>query len=142
MKFQRKKREKVDITFISLIDVLFVLLLFFMISTTFNRYTEIKIKLPEADAEEADHDDKTVTLEIDADGVYYLQDRGGHARRLVNQDRQGLQNELSRLAGGSDLPFVISADGKTPHQAVVTALEAAGNAGFNHITFAAQRPAS
>jgi biopolymer transport protein ExbD len=142
MKFQRKKREKVDITLISLIDVLFVLLLFFMISTTFNRYTEIKLKLPEADVQEAENNDKTITLEIDADGIYYLE-QDGHAHRLVNQDKPGLQNELSKLPDSNKgAPFVISADGKTPHQAVITALEAAGNAGFSHITFAAQRPAS
>jgi biopolymer transport protein ExbD len=140
MKFQRKKREKVDITLISLIDVLFVLLLFFMVSTTFSRHTEVKIKLPEADTQEAAANPKMVTLVIDADGVYYLQGDDGLPHQLVNQQKATLIQELRKLAAqAKDLPFIINADGKTPHQAVITALEAAGSAGFTHITFAAQR---
>ncbi|NOT12608.1 MAG: biopolymer transporter ExbD [Methylococcaceae bacterium] len=141
MKFQRKKREKVDITLISLIDVLFVLLLFFMVSTTFNRYTEVKIKLPEADTQEAEANPKMVTLVINAEGVYYLNGEDGLPHELVNQQKDTLKQELQKLAAqAKDTPFIISADGKTPHQSVITALEAAGDAGFSHITFAAQRP--
>jgi biopolymer transport protein ExbD len=141
MKFQRKKREKVDITLISLIDVLFVLLLFFMVSTTFNRHTEVKITLPEADTTEAEADPKMVTLIIDADGKYYLTGEDGLPHELVNQQKETLKQNLTKLAVQSkDLPFIINADGKTPHQAVITALEAAGDAGFSHITFAAQKP--
>lgn len=140
MKFQRKKREKVDITLISLIDVLFVLLLFFMVSTTFNRHTQVKIKLPEANTAEAEANPKMVTLVIDADGVYYLAGEDGLPHQLVNQQKETLEQELRKLAvQAKDLPFIINADGKTPHQAVITALEAAGDAGFSHITFAAQR---
>jgi biopolymer transport protein ExbD len=141
MKFQRKKREKVDITLISLIDVLFVLLLFFMVSTTFNRQTQVKIKLPEADTADAEANPKMVTLVIDADGVYYLNGEDGLPHELVNQQKETLEQELRKLAAQSkDLPFIIKADGQTPHQAVIKALEAAGTAGFSHITFAAQRP--
>jgi len=118
-----------------------VLLLFFMVSTTFNRHTEVKIKLPEATAEEAENYPKTVTLDIDADGVYYLTGEDGLPHELVNQQKETLQSELAKLSvPAKDTPFIINADGKTPHQAVITALEAAGDAGFSHITFAAQRP--
>ena len=141
MNFRRKKREKLDITLISMIDVLFVLLLFFMVSTTFNRHTEVKIKLPEADGAEAEQYPKMVTLTIDADGTYYLTGDDGLPHELINQQLETLKQELLKLAGNSkDLPFIINADGKTPHQAVITALEAAGDAGFSHITFAAQHP--
>ena len=141
MKFQRKKREKVDITLISLIDVLFVLLLFFIVTTTFNRQTAVNIKLPEADGAEAEEHPKMVTLVIDADGAYYLKGEDGLSYELVNQTRETLKQELLKFAGQSkDTPFIINADGKTPHQAVITALEAASGAGFSHITFAAQRP--
>ena len=85
MNFRRKKREKLDITLISMIDVLFVLLLFFMVSTTFNRHTEVKIKLPEADGAEAEQFLKMVTLTIDADGIYYLIGDDGLLHELVNQ---------------------------------------------------------
>jgi biopolymer transport protein ExbD len=141
MKFQRKKREKVDITLISLIDVLFVLLLFFMVSTTFSRHTQVKVKLPEADTAEAEANPKMVTLVIDADGVYSLVGEDGLPHELVNQQKETLEQELVKLAvQAKDLPFIIEADGKTPHQAVITALEAAGDAGFSHITFQSLRP--
>jgi biopolymer transport protein ExbD len=141
MNFRHKKREKLDITLISMIDVLFVLLLFFMVSTTFNRHTEVKVKLPEADGAEAEQYPKMVTLTINADGAYYLKGEDGLPHELVNQTRETLKQELLKLAEHSkDQPFIINADGKTPHQAVITALEAAGDAGFSHITFAAQHP--
>ncbi|CAA9891618.1 Biopolymer transport protein ExbD [Candidatus Methylobacter favarea] len=139
MNFRRKKREKLDITLISMIDVLFVLLLFFMVSTTFNRNTEVNIKLPEAAGADAEEHPKMVTLTIDADGSYYLQGDDGLPHELVNQNINTLKQELHKLAEHSgQLPFIINADGKTPHQSVISALEAAGDAGFSHITFAAQ----
>jgi biopolymer transport protein ExbD len=143
MKFQRKRRERVDITLISMIDVLFVLLLFFMVSTTFNRHTEVKIKLPtKASGDETDNNPKSVNVTIDEKGVYFLMaGKDGQSRRLPDQNRATLIRELSKLSSeDKDLPFIISADAKTPHQSVITVLDAAGQTGFNHITFATQEP--
>ena len=141
MNFHHRKRRKIDITLISMIDVLFVLLLFFMVSTTFNRLTQVKIKLPEASGPEAEAAPKSVTLVIDADGLYYVKGADGMLHQLVDQKPGTLLRELQKMAVNStDLPFIISADGKTPHQAVITALDAAGRAGFTHITFEAQQP--
>ena len=142
MKFQRKRRERVDITLISMIDVLFVLLLFFMVSTTFNRHTEVKINLPQASGDEADNHPKSVNVTIDAKGIYYLLGGNeGQSRRLPDQNRETLVRELSRLTSEEkDSPFIISADAKTPHQSVMTVLDVAGQVGFNHITFATQQP--
>lgn len=142
MKFQRKRREKVDITLISMIDVLFVLLLFFMVSTTFNRHTEVKIKLPEANGKEADNHPKSVNVTIDEKGVYFLMSGNeGHSRRLPDQKRETLARELARLSQEEkELPFIISADAKTPHQSVMIVLDVAGQVGFDHITFATQEP--
>ena len=138
MKFRHKKRDKLDITLISMIDVLFVLLLFFMVSTTFNRNTQVKVSLPEANGAEAEQSPKMVTLTITANGVYFLKGEDGVSHELVNQQIETLKQELQKLVEHSkDQPFIINADGKTPHQAVITALEAAGDVGFNHITFAA-----
>lgn len=141
MIFRHKKREKLDITLISMIDVLFVLLLFFMVSTTFDQHTEVKVKLPEADGADAEQYPKMVTLTIDAAGIYYLTGDDGLPHELVNQQLETLKQELRKLAEHTgQIPFVINADGKTTHQAVITALEAAGAAGFSHITFTAQQP--
>ena len=143
MNFRRKKREKLDITLISMIDVLFVLLLFFMVSTTFSHHTEIKVQLPEADGASAEQNEKMVTLTIDADGAYSLESEGGEPKKMADRQLETLKQELQKLAEQSkELPFIISADGKTPHQSVITALEAAGEAGFSHITFAAQHSKS
>jgi len=142
MKFQRKKRENVDITLISMIDVLFVLLLFFMVSTSFNQHTEVNIKLPEAEGSAAEEHPKTISLMIDADGIYSLVGDDGLSHRLIDQNRSGLKQELSKLAVNSkDIPFIINADDKTPNKAVMTALDIAGQVGFSRITFATLHPA-
>jgi len=141
MKFQRKKRENVDITLISMIDVLFVLLLFFMVSTSFNQHTEVNIKLPEAEGSAAEEHPKTVSLMIDAVGIYSLVGDDGLSHQLIDQSRAGLKQELSKLAENSkDVPFIINADDKTPNKAVMTALDIAGQVGFSHITFATLHP--
>jgi biopolymer transport protein ExbD len=141
MKFQRKKRENVDITLISMIDVLFVLLLFFMVSTTFTQHTEVNIKLPEAEGTVAEQQPKTISLVINADGIYSLIGDDGLPHQLINQNRAGLKKELSRLSQqAKDVPFVINADDKTPNKAVMTALDIAGQVGFSHITFATVHP--
>jgi biopolymer transport protein ExbD len=141
MRFQRKKRPNLDITLISMIDVLFVLLLFFMVSTTFNRNTQVKIKLPEANGAGAENHPKMVMLTIDANGAYSLATDNNAARPLPDTKIETLKLALHDLnVDKKAMPFIINADGKTPHQAVITALEAASNEGFSKITFAAQKP--
>jgi biopolymer transport protein ExbD len=141
MKFQRKKRENVDITLVSMIDVLFVLLLFFIVSTTFNRQTEVNLKLPEAEGKPAEDHPKSISLVINADGIYSLVGSDGVARQLADQSRAGLKQEFGKLAvNAKDAPFIINADDKTPNKAVMTALDIAGQAGFSHITFATLHP--
>jgi biopolymer transport protein ExbD len=141
MRFQRKKRENVDIALISMIDVLFVLLLFFMVSTSFNQLTEVSIKLPEAQGTAAEERPKTVSLVIDATGNYSLIGDDGSPHQLINQTRAGLKQALTKLAETSkELPFIINADEKAPTKAVITALDIAGQAGFSHVTFPTLQP--
>jgi biopolymer transport protein ExbD len=141
MKFQRRKKEKIDISMTSMIDVVFLLLIFFMVTTSFTRQSEIKIKLPEANGAEAEDYPKNVTVTIDDKGDYYLTGSDGESRKLPDQSRETLMRELPRLAGDAkDIPFIINADGKTPHQSVMTVLDVAGQVGFSHITFATQEP--
>ena len=143
MNFQRKRKDAPEISMAPMIDVVFLLLLFFMISTTFNRQTEVNIKLPEASGTEAEERQRMVTLIIDAEGIYYLKGEDDLPHQLVNQSADGLKQELQKLAAHSaSLPFIINADGKTPHQSVITALDIAGQVGFTHITFATQHAAS
>lgn len=141
MKFRRKPKEKLDITLISMIDVVFVLLLFFVVSTHFNKQHGISIQLPEANAQKTQEQNKSVTLIISAQGSYFLETEDGSARELPDQKPETLMQFLQERAKDSaDYPFVIKADDKTPHQYVVTALDIAGQVGFSHITFATQEP--
>jgi biopolymer transport protein ExbD len=141
MKFQRKKRENVDITLISMIDVLFVLLLFFMVSTTFNQHTEVSFKLPEAEGSESTEHPKSITLEIDADGVYSLVNEDGTTHQVTGQTRTDLKQELSKLPEQSKaLPFIIIAADKTPTKSVIMALDIASQVGFSHATFQTVQP--
>jgi biopolymer transport protein ExbD len=140
MNFHRKKREKVDITLVSMIDVLFVLLLFFMVSTTFNKQTEVNIKLPEATGTIAPEHNKNLTIVISAEGTYALIGEDGLPHELVNQSVDGLKMELAKKTDNKNLPFIINADAKAPYQAVMSVLDTAGQLGFSNITFSAQQP--
>ena len=132
MKFRRnRQRENVDINLASLIDVVFVLLLFFVVTTTFTRETQLRVELPEAaSAEQPSADqDKLVEVTISADGVYSVNNH-----LLPKSDLATLTEAIERESGGDNkLPLAISADGKTPHQAVSTAMDAAGKLGFSHL---------
>ena len=131
MKFRRKARENVDIGLAPLIDVVFILLLFFVVTTTFTRETQLKVDLPEAASgtppEEAEK--KQLEVVIDVDGSSSL-----NGKTLIKHDLNTLMGALAKESGGdTSLPMIISADGKTPHQAVITAMDAAGKLGFAHL---------
>jgi biopolymer transport protein ExbD len=131
VKFRRKPRENVEIGLAPLIDVVFILLLFFVVTTTFTRETQLKIDLPEADSATPVQETELKQLEvmIAADGSYSL-----NGQSLVKSDLATLSSALQKeSAGDSSLPLVISADARTPHQAVITAMDAAGKLGFSRL---------
>lgn len=131
MKFRRKPRENVEINLASLIDVVFILLLFFVVTTTFTRETQLKVDLPEAvnGTPPETVEPKQLEVLIDVDGSYSL-----NGQELISSDLDSLMRALQKESGGDNgLPLVISADGKTPHQAVITAMDAAGKLGFSHL---------
>ena len=132
MKFRRKQRENnVEINLASLIDVVFILLLFFVVTTTFTRETQLKVDLPEAASGTPPEDTALKQMEvlISAEGSYSL-----NGQALLKSDLDGLMAALGKESGGDNsLPLSISADGKTPHQAVITAMDAAGKMGFSHL---------
>ncbi len=141
MQFRRRRRTQVDIGLIPMIDVLLVLLFFFMVATTFRHHSELKINLPEAQGSDASEQGKTINLYVDTKGTYALAGDDNQFHELVNQNLDGLKAALAQTAGESrQLPFIISADGKAPHQAVVSALDVANQLGFHHITFAINKP--
>ena len=131
MKFRRKPRENVEINLASLIDVVFILLLFFVVTTTFTRETQLKVDLPEAATGAPPEQTELKQLEL----LIYPQ--GGYAlngQALLKSDLAALMAALQKeSAGDNSLPLIISADAKTPHQAVITAMDAAGKLGFAHL---------
>jgi len=137
MNFSRRNKKPLEITLTPMIDVVFLLLIFFMVTTTFNQQSALKINLPEANGTEADGVEKMIVLTINAEGLYFINGDDGLPHQLLNQKNETLKRALIQIAGDSRrLPFVISADSKTPHQSVVTALDIASQMGFKRITFA------
>lgn len=136
MKLSQRRREDPEISLTPLIDVVFLLLIFFMVSTTFTRNTEITVDLPEATATPQDQERTTVDLIIDVEGRYFI---GGQL--LVNRQtetlRRALEEEITELESAMVL---ISADAQTPHQAVITAMDAARQAGVVHVSLATRDP--
>lgn len=131
MKFRRKARENVEINLASLIDVVFILLLFFVVTTTFTRETQLRVDLPEAASGTPFEQTELKQLEvvIGADSSYAV-----NGRSLVNNDRASLLAALQKAsAGDHSLPLILSADGQAPHQAVIMAMDVAAKLGFAHL---------
>ena len=135
MKFKRQRSQEVGVDLTPLIDVVFLLLIFFMVSTTFTRESHLNIELPEADGERSEQQAELIDVVINADGQYRLNDR-----TLVNNRRETLVRAVSELADGeTSLPFVITADGRTPHEFVVRAMDVAGSLGFAKLSITTER---
>ena len=131
------QKDQLDVNITPLIDVVFLLLIFFMVSTTFERESEIEIVLPEATASEKTTDEFILQITIDEEGTYYI-----NHQRVINTKLETLMKAMQQMAGDrKDPPIVLSADAKTPHQAVVTAMDAARRLGFVHLNFATTRSA-
>ena len=135
MNFQRgKQKEALEINLVPMIDVMLVILIFLMITTTYSKYTELQIKLPTADAEKQNERPNEIAVLVNAQGQYVI-NRAAVPFRSVEQ----LAEELRRAAASAKEPVVvISADAAATHQSVVRIMEAARLAGLSQITFTAQ----
>lgn len=140
MRFKRPTTTDIDMgtNIVNLVDVLLLLLIFFMISTTFTKQSQLSVQLPEASGEAAPGEAKQLDLVISREGRYSLNDRS-----LAKGDIDTLKAALQEAAAGDNtLPLVITADANTPHQAVVRAMDAAGQLGFARLSLATQTPES
>lgn len=137
MNLRRRRPSDPEVNLVSLIDVVFLLLLFFLLSTTFNQQSSIHISLPKSSAQQEQVPEKQVMLSIDAAGEYYV-----NGQHVVNRQVETLKRALSSVIGSEkNPPLIISADAKTPHQAVVTAMDAARQAGLVHLSISTQQTA-
>lgn len=134
MRFSRRHIEEPEINLIPFIDVLLVVLIFLMLSTTYSRFTELQINLPAADAEKLRERPGEVIVAVAADGRYAV-----NRKQVDGRSVELLAAELNAAAGGrADTVVIISADATAAHQAVVNVLDAARRAGLTRLTFAAQ----
>ncbi len=134
---RRRGRHEATIELTPLIDVVFLLLIFFMVSTTFVRETQVKLDLPEANGEPQKIDPGTIEIVIDRAGEYAVS-----GRVLVNNDKATLVRSLneSRDPSLSDPRVVITADANAAHQAVIRAMDAAGSVGLTRISITTRQP--
>jgi biopolymer transport protein ExbD len=133
MKFRSRRRSPPEINLTSLIDVVFLLLLFFMVSATFEKLGRLQVELPQAqpNVEQEPLPDR-IAVTVDVEGQFFVNDQ-----ELVNTDIETVKRALIAVAGERrDLPVVISADGRAPHQSVVTVMDAASQVGLARVSFA------
>jgi biopolymer transport protein ExbD len=137
MNFRPHQKEEPEINLIPFIDVLLVILIFLMLSTTYSKFTELQLKLPVADADAQRDYPKEVIVTVTSDGKYAI--KGAPvAGRSVEAVAQALSDAAQ---AGKDSVVIITADAMAPHQSVITVMEAARRSGLNQITFATQSSA-
>ncbi len=137
MNFRRPKAEEPEINLIPFIDVLLVILIFLMLSTTYSKFTELQISLPVADADVARDRPHEIIVAVAADGRYAINKKPVDGRSV-----EVLTAELAAAAGGSsDMILIISADATAAHQSVINVMDAARRAGLSKLTFATQSSA-
>jgi biopolymer transport protein ExbD len=133
MRLSVRPKTQPEVTLTSLIDVVLLLLIFFMVSTSFVKQSQIQLRLPEADSpaivEEAPQQIDIMITEV---GTYFV-----NGRELINTRPETIRNALQKVSGGNNqLPLTISADANAKHQYVVTAMDVAGRLGFTQINIA------
>jgi biopolymer transport protein ExbD len=133
--FQRGlRKDDPEINLIPLIDVLLVILIFLMVTTTYARFAELQINLPEAQGESAKETPAQINVNVDASGNYHVNDAG-----VPEAAVDALASALTRAAGSQKDPVVvISADARATHQSVIRIMDAARRVGFNRVTFVTQ----
>lgn len=135
MKFQSSRNDEPELNLVPLIDVMLMTLIFLVVTTSFSKEAQLRIRLPEA-AAEAKSEPVGLRVVIDAKGRYFISDQ-----QLLNERPDVLRNAMGRAAGTDKNPIVIiHADAKTPHEAVIRVMDAARRLGFTQLTFATQQP--
>jgi len=137
MNLRPTRRESPELNLTPLIDVVFLLLIFFMVSTTFDKEARIKVELPQAVTQDEKDEKKSVLdVTIDVHGRFYI-----NQNEVINTELDTLKRAIEKAAKERrDLPVIISADADTPHQAVIKVMDAASQLGFVNMTFAARKP--
>jgi len=137
MKFLPSREEQPELNLVPLIDVMLMTLIFLVVTTSFSKEAQLRIRLPEA-AAEAKTNEASLRIAIDARGQYFINDK-----QLLKTTPEVLRQAMARAVGRNKDPLiVIHADAKTPHEAVIRVMDAARRLGFTRLTFATQQPGS
>ncbi len=135
MRFGTRRSDEPELNLVPMIDVLLMTLIFLVMTTTFSKEVQLSIRLPESSAE-TKVEETPLRITIDAQGQYFVNDT-----QLLNNSPEVLLRAMSQAAGNkADPVVVVYADGKTPHEAVIRAMDAARRLGYTHLTFATQHP--
>jgi biopolymer transport protein ExbD len=130
-----RREDDFEINVISLIDVMLTLLMFFVLTTTFVQHTRMQVTLPQAESVEQGEQHEALSVLIDRDGRYFIDNN-----EVLNPGLDSLKEAISRHAGDDrERPVTLRADAMTPHQAVVTAMDALGELGFTRLSIATTR---
>ena len=136
MNLRQAGGDEPELNLTPLIDVVFILLIFFMVSTTFQKESEIKIELPEASADAVEEKKDVLELVIDAEGRYFIEQQ-----QVVNTELETLQKAISKFLGDrTGVPVVIRADRRTPYESVVRAMDAISRLGLVQLSLATSQP--
>ena len=137
MNLRPHRKHPIEPNLTPLIDVLFLLLIFFMVSTTFDDKSRINIVLPEATSNEQKAQmEEFLEVTVDAKGRYYV-----NQKEVINTELTTLRRAIAKAGGGNvELPVIITADAKATHQAVLKVMDAASQLGYTHMTFKARQP--
>ena len=136
MKFQNRKEEEVTIGLTPLIDVVFILLIFFMVTTTFDRTSELSIDLPDASGKPSPGQKDTLKIAIDVQGQFFI-----NQVKVVGSAPETLLLAVRKVLNGrKDIPVIIQADADTPHHSVVTAMDTVGKLGLTRLSIATSIP--
>lgn len=134
MNFRSKRTEDPDLNILPLIDVVFLLLIFFMVTTTFERESELSITLPEASREQVESPTDKIEISIDQQGRVFINDNA-----LVNSQQATIRDALKQALGEIDRqnpPVIINADAEATHQSVIRVMDVARQVGLRKVTFA------
>jgi biopolymer transport protein ExbD len=135
MRLSSGRQDDFEINVISLIDVMLTLLMFFVMTTTFVQHSAMKVTLPEASETATEAQREALTVMVDANGHYFVDNN-----EVLNPALDTLKEAIARIAGDNrERQVVLRADAATPHQAVVTAMDALGQLGFTHLSIATTR---
>lgn len=135
MDLRPRQRQNVTLDLTPLIDVVFLLLIFFMVSTTFDRQTELKVELPEASEQEVEElDQEEIRIQIDRNGHFYVNEK-----ELVTHDLPTLMRAIRQASEEDNPSIIVESDKQAPFQAAITVMDAVGQLGLTHLSFAADQ---